>query len=98
GAGGMAEVFLARTQGPHGFERALVIKRILPHLSRDPKFVEMFVAEAKLCSLLSHGNIVQLYEFGEIRGQLYLAMEHVRGTDLRRLLGELHRRGARFGP
>ncbi len=86
GQGGMAEVFLARTRGPKGFARNLVIKRILPHLSSDDEFVDMFVAEAKLTGHLSHGNIVPIYEFGEVDGLLFLAMEHVEGTDLRALL------------
>jgi serine/threonine-protein kinase len=86
GKGGMAEVFLARASGPLGFERLLVIKCILPHLSEDDEFREMFVHEAKLSAALAHGNIVQIYEFGEVDDQLFLAMEYVPGTDLRALL------------
>ena len=85
GSGGMAEVFLARAVGPMGFERRVVVKRILPHLSSDEEFVAMFVEEAKLSASLSHGNIVHVYDFGEVGGQLFLAMEHVDGADLRSL-------------
>jgi hypothetical protein len=88
----MAEVFLARAGGPRNFERLLVIKRILPQFSADEEFVEMFVAEAKISALLHHGNIVQVFEFGEIHEQLFLAMEYVDGTDLRAV------RKARPGP
>jgi len=56
--GGMAEVFLAKTAGPRGFEKQLVIKRILPHLAEDPEFVEMFLGEAKLAAQLNHPNLV----------------------------------------
>ncbi|MBI2897672.1 MAG: protein kinase [Deltaproteobacteria bacterium] len=98
GKGGMAEVFLARARGPKGFERVLVIKRILPHLCADEDFVEMFVSEAKVSSILSHGSIVQVYEFGEEDGHLYLAIERVEGMDLRSILKRLVKQGQRIGP
>src|SRR6476646_6372215 len=82
GAGGMAEVFLAVAIGPEGFQRMLVIKRMLPHLSQDRAFVRMFVDEAKLCGLLSHPNLVQIFEFGSIEDSFFIAMEHVQGETL----------------
>jgi serine/threonine-protein kinase len=82
GAGGMAEVFLAVAIGPEGFQRTLVIKRMLPHLSQDRAFVRMFVDEAKLCGLLSHPNLVQIFEFGAIDDSFFIAMEHVQGETL----------------
>src|SRR3954451_5825394 len=82
GAGGMAEVFLAVAFGPEGFQRTLVIKRMLPHLSQDRAFVRMFVDEAKLCGLLSHPNLVQIFEFGAIDDSFFIAMEHVQGETL----------------
>ena len=82
GQGGMAEVWKAKIRGIAGFERTLVIKRILPQLVRDEEFVAMFVREAQLCSMLSHTNIVQVFELGELEGEYYLAMEYVRGRDL----------------
>src|SRR5262245_9644269 len=82
GAGGMAEVFLAVAIGPEGFQRTLVIKRMLPHLSQDRAFVRMFVDEAKLCGLLSHPNLVQIFEFGSIDESFFIAMEHVQGETL----------------
>src|SRR5688572_6654027 len=84
--GGMAEIFRARQIGEHGFERFLVIKRILPHLAVDPDFLGMFVDEAKLQSALSHPKIVQVYEFGQADGQYYMALEHVDGLDALALL------------
>jgi len=84
--GGMAEVFLAKAAGPMGFEKTLVVKRILPHLAEDPDFVEMFLGEAKLAAQLNHPNIVQIFDFGETDGEYFLAMEYIDGPNLRVLL------------
>ena len=84
--GGMAEVFLAKTAGPRGFEKQLVIKRILPHLAEDPEFVEMFLAEAKLAAQLNHPNLVQIFDFGEAEGSYFIAMEYIDGPTVRLLL------------
>ncbi len=91
GTGGMAEVWKARIDGPGGFQRNIVIKRLLPHLSRDPGFVEMFFAEARLYSLLDHPNIVQVYELGHEGDVYFMAMEHVRGCDVIAVLRSLHK-------
>jgi eukaryotic-like serine/threonine-protein kinase len=91
GHGGMAEVFRAVSRGPEGFQRALVIKRILPHLSQDRTFVRMFIDEAKVCGLLSHPNLVQIYEFGKIENSFFIAMEHVHGRTLNAVQNELAR-------
>jgi serine/threonine-protein kinase len=84
--GGMAEVFLAKTDGPMGFEKLLVIKRILPHLAQDPQFIEMFLGEAKLAAQLNHPNLVQLFDFGEAEGSYFIAMEYIDGPTLRYVL------------
>src|SRR5919112_3442374 len=81
-SGGMAEVYLARAAGPAGFQKTLVVKRILPHLAEDPKFVEMFLAEARLAAALNHPSVVQIFDFGEADDAYYLAMEYVDGPDL----------------
>jgi eukaryotic-like serine/threonine-protein kinase len=81
--GGMAEVYLARATGPMGFEKELVVKRILPHLAADGRFVEMFLAEARLAARLNHPHIVQIFDFGEADGTWYLAMEYIDGLNLR---------------
>jgi serine/threonine-protein kinase len=91
GKGGMAEIFLAKTFTGLGTERLCVIKRILPQLNADVGFCEMLINEAKLCARLSHANVVQTYELGQIDGQYYIAMEYVEGVDLNRLLGLLAR-------
>src|SRR5262245_33548800 len=82
GAGGMAEVFRAVAIGPENFQRTLVVKRILPHLSQDAAFVQMFIDEAKVSGVLSHPNLVQIFEFGKIDQSFYIAMEHVHGRTL----------------
>lgn len=83
--GGMAEIFLARKEGPEGFARDLVVKRILPHLSQDSEFTTMFRDEARVVAHLSHPNVVQVYDYGQVGGTAYLVMELVRGVDLRAL-------------
>jgi serine/threonine-protein kinase len=80
--GGMAEVFLATQQGPSDFERAVAVKRILPHLADDPQFVEMFMDEARLAAQLSHPNIAHIYEFGRVEDSYFIAMEYIDGIDL----------------
>jgi serine/threonine protein kinase len=89
GAGGMAEVFQAVAGGPEGFQRTLVIKRMLPQLTQDESFVQMFIDEAKLSGLLSHPNLVQIYEFGEVDGCFFIAMEQVQGRTLAAIKSKL---------
>ncbi len=91
--GGMAEVYLARRAGPHGFQKLVAVKRILPQYTRDPDFVAMFVDEARVCARLSHPNIVQVFDFGEQDGELYMAMEYVEGTTGARLVRAASARG-----
>lgn len=81
--GGMAEVFLARADGPMGFAKKCVVKRILPHFNDDPRFIEMFLGEARLAAELNHPNLVQIFDFGQHQGQYYLAMEYIDGANLR---------------
>jgi eukaryotic-like serine/threonine-protein kinase len=91
--GGMAEVYLARRGGPHGFKKIVAVKRILPQYARDPDFVAMFVDEARVCARLGHPNIVQVFDFGEQDGELYMAMEYVDGTTGARLIRAAASRG-----
>jgi len=84
--GGMAEVFVAKRTGPHGFFKRVALKRILPQFARDADFVSMFVDEARLAGRLEHPNVVQVFDFGDIEGELFLAMELVVGTNVNRLL------------
>jgi serine/threonine protein kinase len=84
--GGMAEVFRAKITSSHGFEKILVVKRILPHLAADPNFVSMFIDEAKLTAQLTHPKIVQVLDFGAVRGQYFTALEYIDGFDALGLL------------
>jgi len=85
-AGGMAEVYLARAYGPHGFRKDVALKRILPRLAQRDEFEARFIAEAKLAVELTHSNIVQVLDFGRDNASLFIAMEYVRGADLATLL------------
>jgi serine/threonine-protein kinase len=86
GAGGMAEVFLARQDGAGGFAKKVVIKRILGDYAHDNTFVEMFLAEARLAAHLSHPNIVQIFDMGQEGETYFIAMEYVAGPNLLHLL------------
>ena len=81
-SGGMAEIFKARLEGIGGFHRTFAIKRILPHLTSNPEFVDLLVDEAKVAGLLSHANIVQILDLGRIDQHYFIAMEYVSGHDL----------------
>ena len=101
GQGGMAEVFKAKSYGVEGFEKVVVIKRILPELAQSDEFVELFIHEAKLAVRLSHANIVQVFDLGIAPGTVvggmpspdayYMAMEYVNGLDLASLLARTRR-------
>ncbi|MDX2008589.1 MAG: protein kinase [Myxococcaceae bacterium] len=93
--GGMAEVFLARQQGIAGFEKLLVIKRILSEYSTDPEFVSMFLDEARLAAGMAHPNVVQIFDLGQLDGSYFLAMEYVPGPDLLTILRAHGRQGQR---
>jgi eukaryotic-like serine/threonine-protein kinase len=94
--GGMAEIFLARQAGLEGFEKTIVIKRIRPHLSKQPNFVKMFLNEAKLAAQLNHPNIVQIYDLGKIGESYFIAMEYIFGRDMRRIIPKADALGIPF--
>ena len=96
GAGGMAEVFLAKSTGAEGIEKVLVVKRILPTFARSAKFIAMFLEEAKIATRLNHPNIVQVYNFEQVRDEFLLAMEFVDGLDLGRLTAAIRRRSMKL--
>ncbi|MBI2896079.1 MAG: protein kinase [Deltaproteobacteria bacterium] len=94
--GGMSHVFLAKAEGVYGFRRLVVVKRMLPALSEDPSFVERFLGEARLGSVLQHRNIAQVFDSGQVDGHLFLAMEFVDGLDLGVMRARLRHDGARL--
>jgi len=84
--GGMAELYLARSVGPEGFEKLLVLKKILPHFADNPKFVKLFLDEAKLAAGLDHPHIAHVYDMGVVDGNYFFTMEYVHGQDMRSAL------------
>ena len=83
--GGMAELYLARADGLHGFRKLCVLKLVLPHLAEDRRFVEMFLHEARMAATLDHPNIVHVTDIGELDGEPYMVMQYVRGRDVRQI-------------
>jgi serine/threonine protein kinase len=91
--GGMAEIFRARLTGAAGVTKPVVIKKILPGYAGNSAFVSMFVNEARIAAGLSHGNIAQVFDFGEVDGQYFIAMEWVDGQPLARVLRRAREKG-----
>ncbi len=85
-AGGMAEIFKARYAPAPGVVKPVVIKKILPHYAENKSFIGMFTNEARIAMGLSHGNIAQVFDFGAIDGEYFLAMEFVDGLPLSKLV------------
>ena len=90
--GGMAELFLAIQRSVAGFEKLLVIKRILPAMNQDQSFIDMLLHEARVAATLSHPNIVQIFDVGQVEGIYYIAMEHVHGEDLRSIVRQMKKK------
>jgi serine/threonine protein kinase len=84
--GGMAELYLARTVGIEGFEKLVVVKRILPQFATNASFVNMFLNEARLAATLHHPNIAQVYDIGQEGAEYFFAMEYIHGEDLGRMV------------
>lgn len=84
--GGMAQLYKGKMTGVEGFEKLVAIKQILPHLAEEKDLVNAFIDEAKLAAMLHHQNIVQIYDFGNMEGTYYIAMEYLLGKDLRMIV------------
>ncbi len=98
--GGMAEVFLARQDGPEGFEKIVVVKRILPHMAQDAEFIQMFLNEARLVARINHANVVSVTELGkdEETGAYFMVMEYIDGCNLKRFAHAAARAGSPLSP
>ncbi|HVO21093.1 MAG TPA: serine/threonine-protein kinase [Anaeromyxobacter sp.] len=96
--GGMAEIYRARVPGAGGFEKELVVKRILPARSQDEGFIKMLVNEAKLTVQLTHSNIAQVYECGRIDGNYFISMELVNGVSMKEMMQTFGRAGQVITP
>jgi tRNA A-37 threonylcarbamoyl transferase component Bud32 len=94
--GGMAEIYLARASGIYGFEKYVVLKRILPQYAANAEFVRMFLKEARVAASLDHANIAHVYDIGETGGSTFFAMEYLHGEDLRHTMRELDGRAERL--
>ena len=84
--GGMAEIYLANAHSVGGIEKQVAIKRVLPNLVQNKRFVSMFLDEARLSMKLTHANIVQVFDVGRADGTYFIVMEYVDGHNLRQLL------------
>ncbi|HJL27072.1 MAG TPA: serine/threonine-protein kinase, partial [Polyangiaceae bacterium LLY-WYZ-15_(1-7)] len=96
--GGMAELFLALQKSVAGFEKLIVVKRVLPDLAKDKAFVEMLLQEARIAATLTHPNIAQVYDVGLAEGRYFIAMEHVHGEDLRSIVRQMKKKKERAFP
>ncbi|MBQ9244077.1 MAG: serine/threonine protein kinase [Proteobacteria bacterium] len=94
--GGMAEVFKAKTFGVEGFERIVAVKKILPSIAEDKEFISMFIDEAKIAGQLTHANIAQIFDLGNINDEYYIALEYVPGHDLRVIFDRCVRTGRKL--
>ena len=91
--GGMAEIYRATMPGVGGFEKTVAIKKILPHLAENDEFITMLIDEARIIVNISHANIAQVYDLGEIDDDYYIAMEYIHGIDLSTIAKELKEAG-----
>ena len=94
--GGMAEIFLVRAVGIYGFEKYVVLKRILPQHAANDEFVRMFLKEARVAASLDHANIAQVHDIGEAGGSTFFTMEYLHGEDARFIMRYLESRGGRL--
>ncbi len=90
--GGMAEIYLALQRSVAGFEKLIVVKRVLPTLAKDDAFIEMLLAEARIAATLNHPNVAHIYDVGVWEGEYYIAMEHIHGEDLRSLVRQMKKK------
>jgi serine/threonine-protein kinase len=98
GRGGMGRVEVALERGEGGFERIVALKRLLPEGAKDPRRKEMFLREARLAALLTHPNVVHAFAFGDLSGELFLAMEYVEGEPLSRVVSAAKEGGEALDP
>jgi serine/threonine-protein kinase len=94
--GGMGAIYLGKKIGVGGFEKEVVLKQLLPEFTREPKFIDLFLREARLSASLDHANIVRTVDLVTAGDDYFMVMEYVRGGDLRTLARRARRRGKRF--
>src|SRR6187549_1511750 len=94
--GGMAEVFRGVAESLQGFKKAVAIKRILPNLTKNKKFVSMFLDEARLSLHLQHANIVHVFDIGVADSSYFIVMEYVDGCNLKAVIEHEKKMGRRM--
>jgi len=95
-AGGMAEVFVGEAQSVQGFKKKVAIKRVLPHLAQNKKFITMFLDEARLGAKLNHANIVTVFDIGAADNTYFIVMEYIDGGNLKTIMEILRKQGRHF--
>src|SRR6185369_106649 len=96
--GGMGAIYLGKKLGVGGFEKEVVLKQLLPEFTREPKFIDLFLREARLSASLDHANIVRTVDLVTAGEDYFMVMEYVRGGDLRTLMRRARRKHKRFPP
>ena len=96
--GGMGEIFLAKLGEIQGFEKLVIIKKVLPNLVADQEFIKRFIDEAQVAIKLQHANIAPVFEVGKVEGEYFLAIEYVEGRDLRRTIARQREERTRLPP
>src|SRR5690348_4699381 len=96
--GGMGEIFLAKLGEILGFEKLVIIKKVLPNLAADGEFIKRFIDEAQVAIKLNHANIAPVFEVGRVDGEYFLAIAYIEGRDLRRTIARLRERGQPLPP
>src|SRR5258706_2909240 len=96
--GGMGEIFLAKLGEIQGFEKLVIIKKILPNLAADEEFIKRFIDEAQVAIKLTHANIAPVFEVGKVDGEYILAIEYIEGRDLRKMIARQRDQGTRLPP
>jgi serine/threonine-protein kinase len=94
--GGMGELYLALAVGVQGFEKLIVVKRILPHFAANPEFLAMFLNEARLSAKIDHPNVVRVYDQGRAGDSVYFTMEYLHGQHLGRVISTVRMHGQEF--
>ncbi|MBW2703108.1 MAG: serine/threonine protein kinase [Deltaproteobacteria bacterium] len=94
----MAEIYLASQSSLAGFEKLVVVKRILPNLAGKKRFVDMFLDEARIAAMLNHPNVVQIFDLGRIDGHLYMAMEYLSGESMSTVVKSARRQNRSIPP
>ena len=96
--GGMATVYEAEQLGPAGFCKRVALKVIHPEYAKQEEWLQLFIDEAKLSANLVHGNIVQIYQLGEVQGDYYITMEFIQGPTLRAVINRHREMGDPIPP